>query len=92
MITKNCTIQNKLGLHIRAASKLVDTASRFTSNITLMHTEDCERFADAKSIMSLMLLSATKGTRLMLKADGNDADMAINSVHALISDRFGEAE
>lgn len=92
MITKSCTIENKLGLHIRAASKLVDTASRFTSSITLMHTQDADRFADAKSIMSLMLLSATQGTELMLKADGNDANVAINSVHTLIRDRFGETE
>lgn len=90
MITKNCTIKNKLGLHIRAASKLVDMASRFRANITLQHTQDHSKQADAKSIMALILLSATQGTELTLRAEGNDALTALDSVHTLINNRFGE--
>jgi len=83
------TIINKLGLHIRASNVLVNTAQRFSSDITLSSDK---KTADAKSIMDLMLLGAGKGTELTLTVDGSDEDAALEKVSALINNRFGEAE
>jgi phosphocarrier protein len=82
-------ICNKLGLHARAASKLANTANQFSSNVKV----SCNgRSIDAKSIMSLMLLAACKGTEITISADGNDAEEAVNSVTALINSGFDEDE
>jgi len=89
MPTKQCTIINKLGLHARAASKLVDTANRFHAEVTI--TKD-DTTANAKSIMGIMLLAASKGTELSLAAEGNDAPEALHAIEQLIQNRFGEAE
>ena len=83
------TIINKLGLHIRACNVLVSTAQRFSSKITL-NTE--KKSADAKSIMDLMMLGASKGVELTIKAEGEDEDAACDKVVELINNRFGEAE
>ncbi len=83
------TIINKLGLHARAASKLVSTASRFESRITL--TKGTQK-ADAKSIMSVLMLAASQGTELLIEAQGNDVDDALTAVSHLINNRFDEAE
>lgn len=89
MSEQTTTICNKLGLHARAASKLANTANQFGSKVTV----SCNGKAiDAKSIMSLMLLAACKGTEITVAADGNDADTAVNSVVALINNRFDEDE
>ena len=82
-------IVNRLGLHARAAAKLVRLAGRFESEITLRR-EGQE--ADAKSIMSVMMLGATTGTELELEASGEDAQQALESLRTLISERFGEDE
>ena len=76
------------GLHARAASKLVDLTSTFSSVIRVGH----ERMVDGKSILSLMMLAAVKGTELSIEIDGADEDLAITAVVALISNRFGEDE
>lgn len=89
MLTKDCKIQNKLGLHARAASKLVNTASRFSADVTL-HKENMS--ANAKSIMSLMMLAATKDTPIHLTAKGEDAEVALNTIYELITNKFDEAE
>jgi len=89
MLTANCTIINKLGLHARAASKLVSLASRFSAEVTL-HKE--EMTANAKSIMGVMMLAASQNTELTLNAEGNDAEQALDAVVGLINNRFDEAE
>ncbi|CCK74615.1 MAG: HPr family phosphocarrier protein [Oleispira antarctica] len=89
MIKTNTLIINKLGLHARAASKLVTTASSFSSQIKIGHET---QMADAKSIMAVMMLAACKGTELCLEIEGHDQDQACAAVLDLINRRFDEDE
>lgn len=89
MIQQQLTIINKLGLHARAAAKLVGVATHYESRITLSKDG---READAKSIMSVMMLAASQGTDLDVAIDGPDAAEAWTAILALVQDRFGEAE
>lgn len=89
MACQDITIVNKLGLHARAAAKLVQTSTRFASDIRLVRDG---RRVDGKSIMAVMMLAAGKGTVLTLEAEGHDADAALAALVALINDRFGESE
>lgn len=97
-VTKNITVINKLGLHARAAAKLVKLAGGFSSAINLCITEVAgeqnakEKNADAKSIMGVMMLAATQGSELVLTADGDDAQVAAETVCELFADCFGEGE
>jgi Phosphotransferase System HPr (HPr) Family len=78
-----------LGLHARAAAKLVDCAARFSSQLSLTKAGNK---VDAKSIMSVMMLAAGQGTVLTLSADGKDEQAAIDALAALINNRFDEAD
>ena len=89
MISKDLPIVNKLGLHARAASHLVKTASDFKSQITV---EKSGASANAKSIMGLMLLAAAKGHTVTVTADGEDEAEALSAVEALIRNRFHEEQ
>lgn len=89
MIEKRLTIINKLGLHARAAAKLVTTASQFQADIRI--TRD-SREIDGKSIMSVMMLAASKGTELQLSAHGKDEQAALEALESLINNRFDEPE
>ncbi|MDB6062555.1 MAG: phosphocarrier protein HPr [Verrucomicrobiaceae bacterium] len=89
MISKKITIINKLGLHARAAAKLVSTTAAFRCQIRAGLSN---RMVDAKSIMAVMMLAASKGTDLDLEFDGDDELVAHDAVVALINNRFGEAE
>ena len=89
MIETNIRIQNKLGLHARAASKLVKLAAGFSCHISL--TRD-GREVNAKSIMGVMMLAASKNTRVTITADGVDQAEAIAALEELINDRFGEGQ
>ncbi len=89
MISRDVTIVNKLGLHARAASKLVNCASSFGSEI-LVCRED--RQVNAKSIMGVLTLAAGKGTTLTLRVSGDDELRAIDELEQLIAGRFGEDE
>lgn len=89
MIETKITIINKLGLHARAAAKLVSTTSKFGCQIRLGTTA---RMVDAKSIMAVMMLAAGKGTELMLNFDGADETQAHDALVALINNRFDEPE
>lgn len=80
-------IVNRLGLHARAAARLVSLASRFSSQIEL---ERNGRRVNGKSIMGVMMLAAAKGTTLTLHAEGMDAEEALAELTALIAERFGE--
>ncbi len=87
--TKDIPIINKLGLHARAAAKLVHTASRFESDIKLQKgTEE----VDAKSILGILLLAAGKGTTVTVTATGDDEIEALESIEQLILNRFDEVE
>lgn len=87
MIEREVEIVNRLGLHARAAAKLVQTAGSFDSRLWLV--KDGEE-VDAKSILGILLLAASQGTRVTLRAEGEDEDAAIDAVSRLIADRFHE--
>jgi phosphocarrier protein HPr len=89
MSQRELTIINKLGLHARAAAKLVTTASRFSS---LIQIEKSGQKVNAKSIMGVMMLAASRGTTIILEANGEDAEDALDALEALINDKFGESE
>lgn len=88
-IEREIEIVNKLGLHARAAAKLVSTAAAFASDI---HLEYAGREVNAKSIMGLMMLAAARGARLNLVVQGADADTAASAIDRLFAERFGEDE
>lgn len=89
MIESDIEIINKLGLHARAAARLVSVSSRFKSKVQLVRAG---RAIDAKSIMSLLMLGAGKGTKLGIRVEGPDEEAAHAAVVALINNRFDEAE
>ncbi len=80
-------IVNKLGLHARAAAKLVTLASGFESEIHLLRGT---KQVNGKSIMGVMMLAAGRGTSLEIIADGNDEEEAVSRIEDLIQRRFGE--
>jgi phosphocarrier protein len=83
------TVVNKLGLHARAASKLVQTASAYQAEVTLVR--DHQRVS-AKSIMGVMMLGAAQGTELGLVTEGPDEEAAYAAIRGLFADYFGEGE
>ena len=89
MIQREITIINKLGLHARAAAKFVSCATAFSSQVRVGQNGD---LVDGKSIMSIMMLAAAKGSVLQLEVEGNDEQTALDALVALIENRFDEAE
>jgi phosphocarrier protein HPr len=89
VIEQQATIKNKLGLHARAAAKFVGLAQRFAANITVANGDQS---ANGKSIMAMMILQATRGTTLSIRADGEDEDSALEQIIALIDNLFEEGE
>ena len=87
MITKKLTILNKLGLHARAAAKVVSMANEFESTITI--TKDGKN-ADARSIMKLLMLSASQGSKINIEVDGTDQKDAMKSIEKLFNNKFDE--
>jgi phosphocarrier protein HPr len=88
MIERQREIVNQLGLHTRAAAKLVHLAARFQCRITV--EKDGEE-VDAKSILGILLLAASQGTQVMIRCDGEDEENAMHAVTELIANRFDEA-
>lgn len=86
---KSMLIQNELGLHARAATKLVQTASKFPCEITV--TKDGHE-VNGKSIMGVLMLVASKGTTVTIKAKGDRSQEAVTAIAALIDDKFGEGK
>ena len=82
-------VVNILGLHARAASRLVQLASRFPCEIEIMNGAQA---ANAKSVMGVLLLCGAKGTWLRIVASGEQAERAVAEIGVLIADRFGESE
>ncbi|HHC72384.1 MAG TPA: HPr family phosphocarrier protein [Thiotrichales bacterium] len=89
MIEREIEIVNRLGLHARAAAKFVTLASAFEAEITL---EREGRTVNGKSIMGVMMLAASRGTRLTLRADGPDEAEAVEKLEELVRNRFDEAQ
>jgi phosphocarrier protein len=91
MIEREVRVVNRLGLHARAAAKLVRAASGFRSAVRLERA-DRQGSADAKSILSVLVLAAARGTELKVTADGADERAALDAVCHLITGGFGESE
>lgn len=89
MIESEIEISNKLGLHARAAAKLVKIAGAYESSIEI---EKQDQRVNAKSIMSVMMLAAGRGNTIKLYIDGTDESDATNALLELINDKFGEGE
>ena len=87
MIESKIEITNRLGLHARAAAKLVHTAGNFASDVTVV--KDGEE-VDAKSILGILQLGAAQGTEVAIRCDGGDEEEALEAVTRLFVDRFGE--
>ena len=81
------TIKNRLGLHARAAALLVKTANKFTSEVTI---EKDGLEVNGKSIMGILMLAASKGTKITLKVEGRDSVQALQTLGRLIENKFGE--
>ncbi|MFA5794658.1 MAG: HPr family phosphocarrier protein [Candidatus Brocadiia bacterium] len=84
---KNVTIVNKLGIHVRPAAQMAELANKFKANIIITKNNYA---VNAKSIMELLTLAAGQGTVLTLKADGDDAGQALESLEKLIGNKFNE--
>jgi phosphocarrier protein HPr len=87
MIERETEIINRLGLHARAAAKLVHTAGNFRSRVTVAREGE---EVDAKSILGVLLLAACQGSQVTIRCEGQDEDEAMDAVTRLIQDRFGE--
>ena len=87
--SRSIEIINKLGMHARAAAKFVKLATSFESNIDI---EKDSRRVNAKSIMGVMMLAASKGSTVTLHAAGSDAEKSLDALEQLINDRFDEIE
>lgn len=89
MIERDVVISNKLGLHARAAARFVQLASQFEARILVARNAE---EVNGKSIMGILMLAAARGTRLSIRAEGSDAEQAVESLVRLIDERFGEDE
>jgi phosphocarrier protein len=87
VIERQTEIVNRLGLHARAAAKLVHTAGAFQSRVTIV--KDGEE-VDAKSILGLLLLAAAQGSQVTIRCEGQDEEAALGAVTQLIAQRFDE--
>lgn len=89
MISRDIEIKNKLGLHARAAARLVHTAARFKSDIKIRKGEE---EVDGKSILGILLLAAGRGSTITVKAEGPDEQEAVDAIEKLIEAKFDEVE
>jgi phosphocarrier protein len=89
MIRSTVKISNKLGLHARASAKLTKLAGGFKSDI---HLSRNGRRINAKSIMGVMMLAAGMGSEVEIEVDGDDEEMALVALVAMVNDKFGEGQ
>jgi phosphocarrier protein NPr len=80
-------IKNRLGLHLRAATTVAQTAARFASSIQIGRGKD---LVNGRSVTALIMLGAGKGTRLLVRAEGSDAEAAVTELSRLFENGFGE--
>ncbi len=90
MLQRQLVIRNRLGLHARAAARLVKLASGFQSDILLARSDARHPTVNAKSILGILLLAATQGTPIEVFVEGIDEDEAMESLSKLIEEKFGE--
>ncbi|HTV03494.1 MAG TPA: HPr family phosphocarrier protein [Luteitalea sp.] len=88
MVTREVAIVNPLGLHARAAARFVRLASQFTSTVRVAKGA---RELDGKSILGLLLLGAARGSTIVIRTEGDDAEAAADALTALVADGFGES-
>jgi len=86
-IVKKLEIKNKLGVHARAAALLVQTVNKFGAQINF--SKDGQT-ADGRSIMGVLTLAATQGSKIQVEASGEDAEKAVKAIEKLIDNRFNE--
>jgi len=89
MMKKELLIENKLGLHARAAAQIVKTSSVYASKI-ILSKDGLD--VDGKSIMGIMMLAAAKGSSVLVSVEGDDEGNALDGLEKLFKDRFGEKE
>jgi phosphocarrier protein len=87
VVSREVEIVNRLGLHARAAARFVQVATRYRARVTVSRDG---RVMDGKSILGILLLAASQGTRLLVSADGDDEKAAVDALERLIAGRFGE--
>ncbi|MEK7240621.1 MAG: HPr family phosphocarrier protein [Gemmatimonadota bacterium] len=87
MVERSVLVQNAHGIHARPAAEIVKVAGRFRANITIIR-DDLE--VNGKSIMGVMMLAAECGATVLIRADGDDADAAVDALAGVIVSRFGE--
>jgi phosphocarrier protein len=87
MPSEQVVIPNELGLHARAAARLVERANAYESDVQLSHRH---KSVNGKSIMGVLMLAAAQGTELTITTEGPDAEEALAGVVALVRDGFGE--
>lgn len=85
----NLQITNKVGLHARPAALLVQEANKFSSDVTIILGDS---FGDAKSILDVLMLGINRGSEIIIRAEGKDAEQAIAAITALHQANFGEKE
>ncbi len=86
-MTRTLIICNQLGLHARASARFVETAARFDAVITV--SRDGES-VNARSIMGLMMLAASRGSAIEVTAEGPEAEEALDALQSLVDEKFGE--
>jgi phosphocarrier protein len=90
--SKDIIVSNKLGLHARPAMQFVDLANQFKSDIRVHKFGDEPGEADGKSVMEMIILAATEGTKMRIDAEGEDAEEAVTKLVQLFQDKFGEED
>ncbi len=89
MIEKPLKLKNRLGLHARAAAKLVHTAAAFQARVTIAKGDN---EVDGKSILGILLLAGAQGDSLLVRAEGPDEGAALSALETLVDQRFGEMD
>ena len=88
-IVKKLEIKNRLGLHARAAALLVQTVNKFSAQVNV--SKDGQT-ADGRSIMGVLTLAATQGSKIQIEANGEDAEKVVKALEKLLDNRFNESE
>jgi phosphocarrier protein HPr len=91
-MNRRIIIPNRLGLHARAAAKLVRLANSYESSVQILRCDLPEKIVDAKSILGILMLAATQQTEIELSVNGSDETEALEALSQLIQNKFGEPE
>ena len=90
--SREIVVSNKLGLHARPAMQFVDLANQFKSDIKVVKFGEEPGEADGKSVMEMIILAATEGTKMRIEAEGEDAEEAVAKLVELFESKFGEED